>query len=118
MPLVTTLPVLPDLAFALLIAWRLYRPDMVAPWAGLPLGIVADILTGQPVGVSATVWPLALLALAINQPRFPFPYQPLDWALAAAALDRTTLVQGKTVSLRVALVCRPLFTKQTNTTPT
>src|SRR3546814_5990137 len=48
-PLVTTLPVLPDLAFALLIAWRLYRPDMVAPWAGLPLGIVADILTGQPV---------------------------------------------------------------------
>src|SRR3546814_9943336 len=44
-PLVTTLPVLPDLAFALLIAWRLYRPDMVAPWAGLPLGIVADILT-------------------------------------------------------------------------
>src|SRR3546814_14614782 len=70
-PLVTTLPVLPDLAFALLIAWRLYRPDMVAPWAGLPLGIVAAILTGQPVGVSATVWPLALLALAIIEPRFP-----------------------------------------------
>src|SRR3546814_4836959 len=60
-PLVTTLPVLPDLAFALLIAWRLSRPDMVAPRAGLPLGIVDDILTGQPVGGKATGGPQALL---------------------------------------------------------
>lgn len=104
MPLVTTLPVLPDLAFALLIAWRLYRPDMVAPWAGLPLGIVADILTGQPVGVSATVWPLALLALAIIEPRFPLRDQRMDWALAAAAI-----ILGKLIAYKLlALVNLPL----------
>src|SRR3546814_19710468 len=91
-PLVTTLPVLPVLAFALLIAWRLYRPDMVAPWAGLPLGIVADILTGQPVGVSATVWPLALLELAIIDPRFPLRDQRMDWALAAAPIILGNLI--------------------------
>lgn len=91
-PLVTTLPVLPDLGLALLIAWRLYRPDMLAPWAGLPLGIAADVLTGQPVGVSATVWPLVLLALATIEPRFPLRDQRMDWALAAAAIIAGKLI--------------------------
>src|SRR3546814_4423692 len=77
---------------------------MVAPWAGLPLGIVADILTGQPVGVSATVWPLALLALAIIEPRFPLRDQRMDWALAAAAI-----ILGKLIAYKLlALVNLPL----------
>jgi rod shape-determining protein MreD len=91
-PLVTTLPVLPDIGLALLIAWRLYRPDMLAPWAGLPLGILADILTAQPLGVSATVWPLVLLGLAMIEPRFPLRDQRVDWMLATAAITLGKLI--------------------------
>lgn len=85
-PLVTTQAVLPDLGLALLIAWRIYRPDMLAPWAGLPLGIIADILTGQPVGISATVWPAILLALALIEPRFPMRDMRMDWLISAAMI--------------------------------
>src|SRR3546814_8584100 len=78
--------ILPDFGFALLIGGRLYRPDLLAPWAALPLGIAADILTDQPVGVSATIWPATLLALAMIEPRFPMRDVRMDWVLAAAAI--------------------------------
>src|SRR3546814_2329014 len=80
--------ILPDFGFALLIGWRLYRPDLLAPWAALPFGIAADILTDQPVGVSATIWPATLLALAMIEPRFPMRDVRMDWVLAAAAIVR------------------------------
>lgn len=91
-PLVTALPVLPDAALALLIAWNLYRPDLLAPWAALPLGLAADIFTGQPAGVSATVWPATLLALTLIEPRFPMRDTRMDWLLAAAAIMVAKLV--------------------------
>ncbi len=94
-PLVTALPVLPDVALALLIAWWLYRPDLLAPWAALPLGIAADILTGQPVGISATVWPVALLVLALIEPRFPLRDMRMDWVLAGAGIIGAKLLAWK-----------------------
>ena len=86
MPLVTTLPVLPDAALALLIAWSIYRPGMMAPWAAFPLGLAADVFTGQPAGISATIWPATLLGLALIEPRFPLRDTRTDWVLAGAAI--------------------------------
>src|SRR3546814_20393204 len=84
---------------------------MVAPWAGLPLGIVADILTGQPVGVSATVWPLALLALAIIEPRFPLRDKRMDWALAADAIILGKLIAYKLLAMvNLTLPFAPVLT--------
>lgn len=94
-PLVTTLPVLPDAGLALLLAWRLYRPDMLAPWAALPLGIIADILAGLPIGISATVWPLVLLALTFIEPRFPLRDMRMDWALAGSAIVVALFLEWK-----------------------
>lgn len=91
-PLATTQPVLPDAALALLIAWRLYRPWMIAPWAGLLLGALHDVFTGAPAGISATTWPAVLLGLSLIEPRFPIRDTRMDWMLAAAAIAVVKLV--------------------------
>src|SRR3546814_7322190 len=91
--------ILPDFGFALLIGWRLYRPDLLAPWAALPLGIAADILTDQPVGVSTTIWPATLLALAMIEPRFPMRDVRMDWVLAAAAIVAAKLLNWELLAL-------------------
>lgn len=98
-PLVTTQAVLPDLGLALLISWRLYRPDLLAPWAGLPLGIIADILTGLPVGISATAWPAILLALTLIEPRFPIRDMRMDWLIAAALIALAKVLDWQLLGL-------------------
>jgi hypothetical protein len=50
LPIIAPAPVPPPLGFLLLLAWRLLRPGLLPPWAGLPLGLFDDLYSGQPTG--------------------------------------------------------------------
>lgn len=98
-PLVTTSLILPDLPLALLISWRLYRPDQLAPWIALPLGFANDLFLGLPVGISATVWPLTIFVLALIEPRFPLRDIRMDWLLAATLICLAALLNWQLLSI-------------------
>lgn len=62
LPLVATSPVLPPFGFMMLLAWRLLRPELWPLWIGLPLGLVDDLFSGQPIGSAPLLWTIVLLA--------------------------------------------------------
>src|ERR1051326_2111912 len=52
-------------AFTLMAAyhWTIYRPDLSPPWVLFGIGLLEDLLTGGPVGVTALLLLLARAAV-------------------------------------------------------
>jgi rod shape-determining protein MreD len=71
------------MGFLLLIAWRLLRPGLLPPWAGLPLGLFDDLYSGQPLGSGILLFSLALFAIEAIEFRFPWRSFWFDWLTAA-----------------------------------
>ncbi|WP_423142400.1 rod shape-determining protein MreD [Parablastomonas sp. CN1-191] len=82
-PLFTEAPLLPPLGFMTLVAWAQYRPGLFPVWAGLPLGLVDDLYSGQPLGSAVLLWGLAMIAVDFAEARFPWRGFVQDWAGAA-----------------------------------
>lgn len=98
----SAMPLVPQLGFMVLIAWRLVRPGLLPVWAGLPLGLISDLFSGQPFGSGALLWSLALLAIEWLDARFPWRGFSQDWLTASglivAALILGALFSGATPS--------------------
>ena len=99
----SAVPLVPPLAFLFLIAWRLVRPGLMPVWAGFPLGVFNDLYSGQPMGSSALLWSLAMIAIDVIETRFPWRGFVQDWALASglliAYLLASALLSGAVPSL-------------------
>ena len=83
LPIVTTIGWIPDFGFLLLIAWRLLRADAIPGWWAALLGLVNDLLTGSPVGLSVAIWTAAVLALDLLDRRTMWRDYWIEWGLAA-----------------------------------
>lgn len=79
-------PLVPPLGFMALVAWRQLRPDLLPVWAGLPLGLVDDLFSGQPFGSAILLWSGAMLALDLLEYRFPWRNFVAEWLVAAAVI--------------------------------
>jgi rod shape-determining protein MreD len=90
---IASAPVLPPFGLLLLIAWFQLRPGLLPVWAGLPLGIFDDLVSGQPMGSAVLLWSLAILVLEAIETRIPWRIFVFDW-LVAAALISTAIVLG------------------------
>lgn len=86
LPIVTGLGWVPDFGFLLLIAWRLLRSDAIPAWWAAPLGLVNDLVTGLPVGLSMATWTAAMLALDLLDRRTMWRDYWVEWGLAALLL--------------------------------
>jgi rod shape-determining protein MreD len=82
----TALPLIPPLGFIMLLAWRMLRPGLLPVWAGFPLGLFDDLLSGQPFGSAILLWSLAMIALEVIETRFPWRDFWLDWVTASGLL--------------------------------
>ena len=85
-PYVATWPIVPDLAFLVLLAWRLLRPEMWQAHVALPLGLFNDLVAGHPVGQSMALWTLIFLLLDVVDSRVGWRDYWMDWLFAAAAI--------------------------------
>ncbi len=83
LPVIASAPLMPPMGFLLLIAWRLLRPGLLPPWAGLPLGLFDDLYSGQPLGSGILLFSLALFAIEAIEFRFPWRSFWFDWLTAA-----------------------------------
>ena len=91
-PVIASAPVVPPLAFMLLLAWRTLRPGLLPVWAGLPLGAIDDLYSGQPFGSAITIWSLAMLAMEFVDERFLWRGFAADWLAASLLLMGGLLV--------------------------
>jgi rod shape-determining protein MreD len=83
LPVIAPAPVLPPLGFLLMLAWRLLRPGLLPPWAGLPLGLFDDFYSGQPFGSGVLLFSIALIVIELIEIRFPWRNFWLDWLAAS-----------------------------------
>lgn len=83
---VSSAPVMPPIAFILLVAWQQMRPGVFPVWAGLPLGLFDDLYSGQPMGSAVTLWSIAMLVLDFIEVRFPWRGIALTWLVASVTI--------------------------------
>ncbi|MES2699063.1 MAG: rod shape-determining protein MreD [Pseudomonadota bacterium] len=93
-PVIAPAPVLPPLAFMLMVAWRLLRPQVLSLWAGFPLGLVDDLYSGQPLGSGIMLFSLSLIALDLFEARFPWRNFWQNWLVAGTLIVLYLLVAG------------------------
>jgi rod shape-determining protein MreD len=86
-PVIASAPVVPPLAFMMLLAWRMLRPGFFPVWVGLPLGAWDDLYSGQPFGSGIVLWSLAMLAMDVIDERFLWRGFRQDWLAAAVLLS-------------------------------
>ena len=88
---IASAPIMPPLGFLTFLAWRQLRPGLLPIWAGLPLGLVDDLYSGQPFGSAVLLWSVAAIALDVIEERVPWRYFFTEW-LVAAAMAATYIV--------------------------
>jgi rod shape-determining protein MreD len=86
LPIVSTSGWYPDFGFLVLISWRLLRSDPWPAWWAAPLGLVNDLFTGFPVGMSVTLWTATMLVLDLIDRRTMWRDYWIEWGLAAVLL--------------------------------
>lgn len=94
-PVVASAPVLPPLAFMVLLSWRMLRPTLLPVWAGLPLGAWDDLFSGQPLGSAIILWSGAMLVMEVVDVRFLWRGFAQDW-LAGSVLMTAYLLLAAT----------------------
>lgn len=85
-PVIASAPLLPPFGFLLLVAWQHLRPGIFPVWAGLPLGLIDDLYSGQPFGSAVLLWSLTLIGLDLIERRIPWRDVLHNWMVAAAII--------------------------------
>ena len=113
LPIIAPAPILPPLAYMLLLAWRLMRPGLLPLWAGLPLGAFDDLFSGQPFGSGILLYSLTMIGIELLEVRFPWRSFWQDWIIAigvlAAYLLVAALVSGAHVDRVMLMALIPQF---------
>lgn len=86
LPVIAEGPILPPLGLMVILAWRLLRPGLWAPWAPLPLGLFDDLASGQPLGSAMLSWTIAFLAIEASERTLIWRDYWQDWLTAALTL--------------------------------
>jgi rod shape-determining protein MreD len=93
LPIVSSHGWWPDAGLLMLLAWRLLRADAWAAWVAAPLGLVHDLLTGSPIGLSIMLWPFFMLALDIIDRRTTWRDYWIEWVLATLFIATFVVAQ-------------------------
>ena len=108
LPIVSAIGWFPDFGFLALLSWRLLRADAWPGWWAAPLGLVNDLFTGNPVGLSMSLWAATMLALDLIDRRTIWRDYWIEWALAGVFLTINELAECEIARLVGAKV--PLST--------
>lgn len=96
-PFVASIPILPPLGLMMLLGWRLARAELFRIWAPLPLGMVDDLLSGQPLGSAMLLWTSCFFVMDLIDQRLVFRDFWHDWLIASGAIG-FCLVAGRLIA--------------------
>jgi rod shape-determining protein MreD len=108
LPIISTSGWYPDFGFLVLISWRLLRADPWPGWWAAALGLINDLFTGYPVGLSVALWSATMLALDLIDRRTMWRDYWIEWVLAAVLLAIDQGLQWQVASVMGARL--PAFT--------
>lgn len=94
----------PDLGLLMLLAWRLLRADVWPAWVAAPLGLLNDLLTGSPPGLSVALWTAFMLAMDVIDRRTMWRDYWLEWIIAGLFIVLSELAQWRVAALSGAPV--------------
>jgi len=97
LPFIATFPFLPPFGLLMLLGWRLTRAEAVKVWMAVPLGLIDDMVSGQPLGSAMLLWTLCFLAIDILDTRLVWRDFWQDWLLASGAIG-FCLIAGRLVA--------------------
>ncbi len=60
-PFISAMPVMPPFGLMVFLCWRFLHPMMWPIWAGLPLGLMDDLISGHVIGSGMLSWTLMLM---------------------------------------------------------
>jgi rod shape-determining protein MreD len=99
LPIVSSSGWYPDFGYLVLIGWRLLRADPWPAWWAAPLGLVNDLFTGYPIGLSVALWAATMLALDLIDRRTMWRDYWIEWVLAAVLIAIDEWLQWRIAGL-------------------
>lgn len=93
LPIVSATGWWPDLGLLFLLAWRLLRADAWPAWLAAPLGLIHDLLSGAPIGLSIALWPMFMLALDVIDRRTMWRDYWIEWVVASSLIALAVIAQ-------------------------
>ena len=99
LPIVSSNGWYPDFGFLVLISWRLLRADPFPAWWAAPLGLINDLFTGGPIGLSVAWWSAIMLALDLIDRRTMWRDYWTEWVLAAVLIAINEWLQWRVAAL-------------------
>ena len=86
LPLIAGAPSMPPLGYLMLLGWRQLHPGLLPVWAGLIMGMVDDLFSGQPFGSGLLLWSASMLLLDAIEFRFPWRNFVMEWIVASGMI--------------------------------
>ncbi len=84
--------VIPQIPLLLCLVWASLAPRLLPAYAALLLGIIADLVTGVPLGINAFLLPAAVVAVRMAESRTEARHLATDWAFAASIVAVANLL--------------------------
>lgn len=115
-PVFVSVPVVPDVALLGVLVWASFQPGLMPAWLAFGLGAVADLLTGTPLGVDATLLPAVVVVVRLVDARFAEHRYAFDWLFACAVIVVAAVVEWRLLAFAgVAGPLSPLLIRAATT---
>ncbi len=98
-PLPVAVPVFPQLGLLSIFVWAMFQPGLMPPWSAFLLGMVADLLFAQPIGVNATLFAATAGFVRLFEARYGHHAHGFDWGMASAVIVVFELLTAQLMSL-------------------
>jgi len=109
-PLLLPVPVFPQLGLLAIFIWATFQPGFMPPWLAFLLGIVADLLFAQPIGVNATLFAGTAAFVRVFEARYGHHAHGFDWGIASVIVVVTSVAGAQLMALAARPVpIAPLF---------
>ncbi len=99
LPIVSATGWWPDLGLLMLLGWRLLRADAWPAWWAAPLGFANDLILGNPIGLSVSLWAAMMIAMDILDRRTTWRDYWIEWAIAALFIGLAELAQWRVAAM-------------------
>src|SRR5687767_11514392 len=83
----------PSFGLLMLLGWRMLRADAWPAWWAAPLGLVNDLLSGAPLGMSVALWTALMLVMDFVDRRTQWRDYWIEWAVAALLIAAAAWVE-------------------------